>query len=668
MNSAAFPNRIGNWQVIELRGQGAFGRVYKVEQGGVVRAMKVFAKAHLNAEDHLRAEREIRTYQKVVHPAIARYYESGTFMDGTQETMYLVIEWVEGRTIRELLRSAGPMSVEAIARIGIAIAEAVQALHRAAPPIIHRDLNSNNVMITVSGDVKLLDFGVARLIDYTTITASPRPVGMLSYSPPEVFGGSHGDESADVYGLGVLLYEMATGQFPFQGPTQAALLGQIVNQAPPSPSSIRSDLPTPFEQLILRMLAKDSLQRPPLDAICVALGDPGGPTRVAPTLTIPRTSFMPLPMGNEGGPIERVSGYLGRPIDGMVFQANLAVYNKAVLDRLRPFVSNLAIDPQTYRLQHSAFSGVKTVRELPWVTDKVNREEAADYDQARIEWHVQRLIAFAKTKKVDVLLVSFHHVRNAADEWLEVDRRLLATTLAECARQQVNVPVFYGLSMPAEELTTDRGRALWLQRMAALSPDGYFLHLEMSRNANPAQVAGYARFVQRLSERAPVIVSRIGSVGIGLLAAGAWAMSSGLAALESWEEALVSDPGPGGYSPPARYYVPRLLTGVPRATIEDLTQRQLLSLIECDCPVCVNRGNLQLWDFPVVKGHYLYHRIKETEQLRAVGKTEQLHWFKGKLAVAVSESKKFMTALGPGTRPVPGFDELARWQDAFSQL
>ena len=265
--------RLGPYEILSALGAGGMGEVYKARDTRLTRtvAVKVLpADTATDAAARARFEREARAIATLSHPHICVVYDVGSQGD----TDYLVMELLEGETLADRLAKAkGPLPLDQVLSIGVAIADALDKAHRAG--IVHRDLKPANAMLTKSGP-KLLDFGLAKLHGIgapvalsdgaAATTAGPGTakgtiLGTIHYMAPEQVEGREADPRTDIWALGVLLYEMATGERPFTGESAASIIGAILNHTP-APLSTRQPLtPSVFEHVVDRCLAKDPDER-----------------------------------------------------------------------------------------------------------------------------------------------------------------------------------------------------------------------------------------------------------------------------------------------------------------------------------------------------------------------------------------------------------------------
>ncbi len=252
--------QLGRYRIIETLGAGGMGVVYRARDETLQRdvAIKVLPASFL-ADDHSRHRfrKEALALARLNHPNIAAVYDAGD--EG--EITYLVMECVPGESLASRLRT-GPLPVTEALRYGVQVAEALAEAHDQG--IVHRDLKPANLMITPRGRVKVLDFGLAKLLtpsDGASVSMSRSEVGSLAGTPlymsPEQAFGEAVDTRTDLWSLGVVLYESLAGRAPFAGTTDLALLHAVSQQAPPSLRSLRAEVPAPVEALIARAMTKD---------------------------------------------------------------------------------------------------------------------------------------------------------------------------------------------------------------------------------------------------------------------------------------------------------------------------------------------------------------------------------------------------------------------------
>jgi tetratricopeptide (TPR) repeat protein len=265
---------LGHYRVLESLGKGGMGEVYLAEDTTLKRrvAIKTLGAA-LPTEPRwvARLRREAEALAAVNHPNVVTVHA----VEEVEGVPFVVMEFIEGRTVAELLPPGGfplPRFVE----LAMAIGAALEAAHGRG--VVHRDLKPGNVMVTADGRVKVVDFGLAKVSRQDSIagtgesatTTAGLVLGTVPYMAPEQFAGEPADARTDLYALGVVLFEMATGRRPFVGATAADLMGRILLEPAPEPHTLRPELPDRLARVIQALLAKDPAVRPPSAAAVVA--------------------------------------------------------------------------------------------------------------------------------------------------------------------------------------------------------------------------------------------------------------------------------------------------------------------------------------------------------------------------------------------------------------
>lgn len=249
------------YRLTAVLGRGAMGTVYRARDAVLDRdvAIKLLAPTLLDDDSRARFVREARVVGRLNHPNIVTLYDAGE-SDGTA---YLVMELVEGRSLRELGRLPAADAVE-IAR---QLCAALEHAHERG--VVHRDLKPENVLAPMGPgprQAKLTDFGLSSARDLSRLTQEGMIVGTLAYIAPEQIGGAAPDHRADLYSLGILLYELLTGRVPFRGPGPQLVVAQHLGAAPVAPRRLEPRIPEALEAIILRLLAKDAAARFPTAA------------------------------------------------------------------------------------------------------------------------------------------------------------------------------------------------------------------------------------------------------------------------------------------------------------------------------------------------------------------------------------------------------------------
>jgi tetratricopeptide (TPR) repeat protein len=253
------PARIGPYRLARRLGQGGMGEVFLAwdERLGRRVAVKRIRRSEPTARDRERLRREARAAARLSHPSVVQVYD--LVEDATGDA--IVLEYVEGRTLRELLADGLPPG--SAVRLAREIAEGLAAAHAAG--LVHRDLKAENVIVTRAGHAKILDFGIVKTRPAEaeeSLTAHGAVLGTVHAMSPEQARGEEVDARSDLFSLGVLLYEMLTGRSPFRGGDPLETLRRIVTHHPPPVADLRPELPREISDLVSRLLAKRREDRP----------------------------------------------------------------------------------------------------------------------------------------------------------------------------------------------------------------------------------------------------------------------------------------------------------------------------------------------------------------------------------------------------------------------
>jgi eukaryotic-like serine/threonine-protein kinase len=255
---------LGPFKITKELGSGAMGTVYRgvyTKPGdpldGTVMAVKTMAPSLASQTAQKRFKREVEVLKQLNHPNIVRYYGAGK----TQGVPFYAMEYVEGESLDKVLARRGRFTWEEVVELGKQLCAALQHAHDQG--IVHRDLKPSNLMLLPGGTLKLMDFGIAKDLDVTALTAANCTVGTAAYMSPEQCKGERNlSPKSDLYSMGVLFYELLTGDKPFQAPTPVEMFMAHVNEQAERPSRKVLDLPVWLDTLVMQLLEKKTDHRP----------------------------------------------------------------------------------------------------------------------------------------------------------------------------------------------------------------------------------------------------------------------------------------------------------------------------------------------------------------------------------------------------------------------
>ncbi len=318
------------YELNHLIARGGMAEVYRAHDRLLDRpvALKVlFPELSVDRSFVERFRREAQAAANLSHPNIVPVFDWGE----DTGTYFIVMEYIDGRPLSSILKSAGPLSAERTADIGAHVAAALGYAHKHG--VVHRDVKPGNVLITDDGQVKVTDFGIARAVNTEeSLTQTGAVMGTATYFSPEQAEGLGVDSRSDIYSLGVVLFEMVTGRPPFLGESPVAVASKHVRDNPPAPRELNPQIPPTFEAIILKSMAKDPAHRYAtaeelradlvrfnegrsvlaMDDTTAMIGVAGATTAVAAAAGMDATRAV-APVGDGGGPGD--TGTAGEPPD-----------------------------------------------------------------------------------------------------------------------------------------------------------------------------------------------------------------------------------------------------------------------------------------------------------------------------------------------------------------
>lgn len=255
MSERIFGNR---YKIIDKLGSGGMAEVYRAEDTILNRivAIKVLHSQFATQRDFVeRLRREAQSAANLNHPNIVSIHDWGS----EENNYFIVMEYIEGKTLKEIIEAEAPLTPERAINIAIKACSALEFAHKRE--IIHRDVKPQNIVITPEGEIKVTDFGIARAGAATPMTQTGSIMGTAQYISPEQAQGRIVQRTSDIYSLGVVLYEMLTGRPPFSGENPVSIAFKQVHEQPIPPRKINPDIPESLERVILRALAKNPADR-----------------------------------------------------------------------------------------------------------------------------------------------------------------------------------------------------------------------------------------------------------------------------------------------------------------------------------------------------------------------------------------------------------------------
>ena len=246
------------YEIIEKIGAGGMSIVYKAKDNRLQRyvAIKELREEFVQDEAFVnKFRKEALSAASLSHPNIVGIYDVGS----DKEVHYIVMEYVEGKTLKEVIATEGPFDAKTVLELGIQMVSALKHAHQ--KKIIHRDIKPQNILMTHDGVLKVTDFGIAKAVDSSTIVATGNAIGSVHYFSPEQAKGKYVNESSDLYSCGIVLFELATKRLPFEADSHISIALKHINEEFPRPSSINPQIPENLENIILHATCKNQADR-----------------------------------------------------------------------------------------------------------------------------------------------------------------------------------------------------------------------------------------------------------------------------------------------------------------------------------------------------------------------------------------------------------------------
>lgn len=250
-------NTLGQYKIMREIGKGGMGIIYKALDPRTQKpvAIKVLPPTMVDRVTVERFHREVQAMVKLKHPNMIEVYDSGM----EKGKHFLVMEFVEGENLKTVIKNQGALAAKRALQVTAQIADALSHVHKQG--MIHRDIKPANIMITPDGKVKVMDYGLVKMLGVTNVTVDGTSLGTAEYMSPEQISGDGVDSRTDIYSLGIALYEMLTGRLPFEGDSMQALLMKHKNEIPVPVRKHRPEVPVEAEWIVTKAMAKDLSSR-----------------------------------------------------------------------------------------------------------------------------------------------------------------------------------------------------------------------------------------------------------------------------------------------------------------------------------------------------------------------------------------------------------------------
>lgn len=663
---------INGYKIIQTLGAGNFATTLEVEKGGNTYALKLI-RENLMDKDALhskRIEREIRILRHIENDNVVKYVDNGIITDGVQKYQYIVMEYVPGKTLEALIESKD-LSIQEACLLGKNIFEGIQAIH--SSNVIHRDLKPSNIMVLNDNmDIKILDFGISKLIDASTLTTTGQGMGTFAYMAPEQLRSAKTvDYRADYYSAAAIFYEMISGERPLKMSNQIEAIHKILNEVPKPLAKIVLDVPLELSEMAEILLRKQPYERYVSCESVTTILDKykrvgmRSSEKLKSIYFSTDIEFLPMPIQNDSKAV--LEFHKSHSIKGAVFSAPQLLHSDKNYRELSNENIRLLIDPYTQTLGYSAFTTKPTYKKIPYLVSPLRKETPKDFSNiASLQRRVKEVIDFQLQYKTSILLAPFHFWESPADNWINVDYNACKESKAYTQSIGISRPVYQGISFQIGQFEDIDAISDIVNLVTSANPDGYYLQISGNFDSlNSNHYLAYAMLVQMLAEsRKEIIVSRINDFSLGLIALGANTVATGLGQSDNFKKEYLEREQSGATS--RRYYLKPLMGLLNQNMLEDILSTKAGKNCVCYCDFCNGSTNTdKLCEFNNTIKHHIFIKNKQMLELSSLNSVDRIKKFSDDTAEAVQLIKNINKEKRIKNF---GYSHLEVWRDVIAEV
>lgn len=608
---------INGYSFLEVVGSGSFGTVYKVQKDDNIFAAKVFAESFVLSEyknDRNRITNEIDALKIVDSKNLVKYYDDFEYaLESGLKTHIIIMEFVTGKKVTDVIQKISDENQ--LVDLFKNILNAVKQLHSYG--IIHRDLKPDNILITEKGEIKVIDYGLVKLIDFSSITRTGDSVGSPMYmSPEQIVDSKHITNRSDIYSLGVILDLMFTKSYPYDAISLEELVYKIINVPIIPPTERNSEIPQYIEKIIYKALSKKDYNRyQTIEDFYQAFDNIENTDNITPS-----TYYAWLI--NEKKVYET---YVQNNNLKCIFPLHLKYSQKGLYEHMKKNKNNVIIDPSTQRFSYTTFSKItglvnlsyspKTgVMDLNYLMQKNNRQEYIK------NWY-NEISDFNK------IILPYHYISNTnykadkIEEWIKVNIQLINESIDFLEEADNKYETYAMISINLNNLIYEKERLL--SYYVNLKVDKYIVQISDMKDPNVQNLATYIEFIKTLqvSTGKDVIALKVPvALGLYLISIGIHRFSCGVSNLEFFDENYIKDETES-FNLYAKFYFPQLLTLMSYNRSEAYSLQDIYNkLNKCDCTYCSGKDFVEIAaekDYKI-KLHFLEQMENELKKINDI--------------------------------------------------
>lgn len=619
-------------------GRGSFGEVYKVSKGNHLYAAKVLSETYILEEfknEQNRITRELDVLKNVTGQNLIKYEDDFYFKNEFGVSEYVIVmEYFEGQTLRNFLKNS--TDIKTLINIFISVLYGVKDLHNTViekQGIVHRDLKPDNIMIDSNLNVKIIDYGLSKIIDFSSITSTGTQIGSPLYMSPEQLKDSKNiDYRADIYALGIILYEMLTKNIPYKAATLPELLMKILNEPIIPPKQYNPNIQDGLENIIFKATSKEPFARfQTVDEFINSFNK----NNIQEELVIVGKYYAWV--------------YKEKDVTKQFEEANEAdiIYPIHVQNWMKNLhlhfannnFENVIIDPSTQRLSYIAFGNTKGLVELPYAPDKgVISLEYLNNPQKRKDY-IQKWYSLVSVGKK--LILPYHYISNTdypvdkIEDWIKMNIQLIdeSSQIVEKGKEKYAM-----ISIGLSHLIFQSNKIL--SYFVHANVDGFIVQVSDMKQLNEQSLIGYIEFMINLQKytNKPVIALKVPiPLGLTLIAKGIHGFSLGLASIDYFDEQYIKDEA-DSFNLYSKFYFPQVLSFLTYPSRDTFAFEQIYNYFGgCNCKWCNNKSAIEIGTG--VKGIQLHHwqmMLSEVNEFNKYKGEERISYLKKRIKTALN--------------------------------
>ena len=621
----------------EALGSGSFGAVYRVSKENNVYAAKVLSETYILDEfknEQNRITREIDVLKNVKGENLIKYQEDFYFKNefGIMEYV-IVMEYFQGKTLRRFLRN--DVELETLISIFVSVLYGVRDLHNTIienAGIIHRDLKPDNIMIDDNLNVKIIDYGLSKIIDFSSITSTGTQIGSPLYMSPEQLKDSkHIDYRADIYALGIILYEMLTKNIPYKASTLPELLMKILNDPIIPPKQYNPTISDGLENIIFKATAKEPFARfQTVDEFIDAFDKKNIQEELVTVGKYYAWVYREKDVTEQFEKVNKADIIYPIHVQNWMKKLHLHFANNNF--------ENVIIDPSTQRLSYVAFGNTKGLVELPYAPEKgVISLEYLHNPQKRKEYIDKWYATVSIGQK---LILPYHYISNTdypvekVDDWIRMNIQLIdesSQVVEEGKEKYAMISIGLGhLVFQADKI---------LSYFVHAKVDGFIVQVSDMKQLNEQSLGSYLEFMVNLQKYTskPVIALKVPiPLGLTLIAKGIHGFSLGLASIDYFDEQYIKEEK-DSFNLYSKFYFPQVLSFLTYPKKDTFAFEQIYNYFGgCNCKWCNGKTAIEIGTGD--KGVQLHHwqmMIEEVDKFNQYEGEERIAYLRERIDVAL---------------------------------